>query len=34
MIEGGSKARGEGKEKGNVIDTISKPYVAQRVGGI
>ena len=38
VIQGiGSEARGEGRERGNLIDlieTISKPPLAQRAGGI
>ena len=30
----GSEARGEGKESDNLIETNSKPPVAQRAGGI
>ena len=30
----GSEARGEGRERGNLIETTSKPPVAQRAGGI
>ena len=30
----GSEARGEGRERGNLLDTTPKPPVAQRAGGI
>ena len=30
----GSEARGEGRERGNLVETTSKPPDAQRAGGI
>ena len=30
----GSEARGDGRERGNLIEATSKPLVAQRAGGI
>ena len=30
----GSEARGEGRERGNLIETTPKPLDAQRAGGI
>ena len=30
----GSRARGEGRERGNLVVTTAKPAVAQRAGGI
>ena len=30
----GSEARGEGRDGGNLIETIPKPLVAQRAGGM
>ena len=30
----GSEARGEGRERGNLVAITPKPIVAQRVGGI
>ena len=30
----GSEARGEGRERGNLVATTPKPPVAQRAGGI
>ena len=30
----GSEARGEGRERGNLLDTTSEPPDAQRAGGV